>query len=260
MGRVRSAINEAWASWRALSKLWVKDAVGRDKWYYKFQWDYYRTRAWRRYGLEPDREDNNSAKARWWLTYDLANLKLAKLRGAESMYKYILSVIKSRGHKRSFVHYITYMGFSDKDPEGYFQCFLGDCEARGIKVRDDVNRIPRFRRKVELRNLSGTTAGLARYTCANNRVGIEIDEDTWNSYGRWGRAWILYHEAGHDVLNLDHVGGSARLMSTSINAFSILTEKEFMRVTRNLFEDYANKEESSDVKLWSTCTEFVGVK
>ena len=50
--------------------------------------------------------------------------------------------------------------------------------------------------------------------CYDNRINVTFGTDNWNGFffHDYRKAWLVYHELGHDILNLDHVCGELEMM------------------------------------------------
>ena len=61
---------------------------------------------------------------------------------------------------------------------------------------------------------AGGLVGGSNGACYDDEIAIDLGTDYWNRsfFQDWEKAWLMYHELGHDVLNLDHVCGSLEMM------------------------------------------------
>ena len=69
-------------------------------------------------------------------------------------------------------------------------------------------------------------------------VYMEIDPDQWASASRIKKWYIIYHELGHDILNLSH-NTAGPMMNTS-DAGKSFTYSEFYRDKKTMFNYYKN--------------------
>ena len=67
---------------------------------------------------------------------------------------------------------------------------------------------------VKFEQLDGNTIALA-YNHNKDNVVVLVDPENWNNATPIKRWWIMYHELGHDILNLDHNQGGSALMNAT---------------------------------------------
>ena len=73
------------------------------------------------------------------------------------------------------------------------------------------------------------------------KVDIKIDADAWRNYSTLQKMWLVFHELGHDVLNLKHTK-TGLMMPNIPKDTKITTQKLFRALTGAL--EIARKEES----------------
>ena len=73
----------------------------------------------------------------------------------------------------------------------------------------------------------------------NNQIVIKIDPEKWAKASSIKRWYILYHELGHDVLNLKHGEGGV-MMFTYPNKANYSWE-DFIRDRSTMFKYYKKK-------------------
>ena len=66
---------------------------------------------------------------------------------------------------------------------------------------------------------AGGLVGGSHGACYDNEIHIDLGTDYWNGsfFQDYQKAWLMYHELGHDVLNLDHVCGELEMMHPGLN-------------------------------------------
>tara|TARA_Y100000766_G_scaffold254298_1_gene239662 strand:+ start:48 stop:1004 length:957 start_codon:yes stop_codon:yes gene_type:complete len=85
--------------------------------------------------------------------------------------------------------------------------FLQDAILWGIKINNNQNI------KATFEQLDGNTIALALGKNYDNDIVIKVDPENWQNSSAAKRWYILYHELGHDVLNLDHGEGGKMMFN-----------------------------------------------
>ena len=80
------------------------------------------------------------------------------------------------------------------------QIFLEDCRANGIYIRE--NNI-----QANTENLSSGLVASAYAMNNDDEIILKVDANRWKNSSPLKKWFILYHELGHDVLNLEHGEG-----------------------------------------------------
>lgn len=74
----------------------------------------------------------------------------------------------------------------------------------------------------------------------DNKVEIYINRRSWDSFSKSKRYYIIYHELGHDILNLQDLNDDemnyGKIMYPSISNYSNLTMNDFIINMNELFE------------------------
>lgn len=91
--------------------------------------------------------------------------------------------------------------------------FLDDCAENGINVK-------RGAIKSSFEMLSGTTLGLSYGIYDDQNIIIKIDPQKWSEASIPKRWYLLYHELGHDVLNLEHGEGGKMMFNFADKGYS----------------------------------------
>ena len=105
----------------------------------------------------------------------------------------------------------------------------------------DFSYIYGFRNKVllEFGDPRSMDEGVIAYTDTlgnDNRVHVVVNPELWEAASPMKRIAILYHELGHDILNLEHRGEKGPLMS--VYARSNYTLFEFYELRDGMFRFY----------------------
>lgn len=73
----------------------------------------------------------------------------------------------------------------------------------------------------------------------NNLVEIYINSNSWNSFNKTLKYYIIYHELSHDVLNLDDLNDNkdnyGKIMYPNISVYSDLDMNDFIENMDELF-------------------------
>ena len=108
--------------------------------------------------------------------------------------------------------YIYKMGLVNSNPfdlEKYVDKFILDAKANhGI----DLSYVNRNERLIMFRQLERETIALAYKMDDDEKVLVLVDPENWNNANQALRYYIIYHELGHDILNLEH-GEGGRMMN-----------------------------------------------
>ena len=91
--------------------------------------------------------------------------------------------------------------------------FLVDCKLNGIKLQNNVI-------DVKFESLDDNTIGLS-YAMNNDKlIKIRIDPQAWSESSAPKKWYLLYHELGHDVLNLEHGNGGKMMFNFADRGYS----------------------------------------
>jgi hypothetical protein len=103
--------------------------------------------------------------------------------------------------------------------------FIEDCKEHNIQVNTNQQMIATFT------PLEGGTIARALSMNNDNKIWIEVDPDNWVNAGRSSRWYTIYHELGHDILNLDHGNGGSMMFNYAPDDYAwsdFLNDKEEM--------------------------------
>ena len=103
--------------------------------------------------------------------------------------------------------------------------FLDDCNKNNIKIP-------------EVKNIEATFEPLGSQTLAlsyafgnDSLIKIKVDPASWSNSTIEKKWYVLYHELGHDVLNLEHGQGGKMMFNFADKEYSwdeFITDKEYM--------------------------------
>ena len=108
--------------------------------------------------------------------------------------------------------------------------FLLDCKSHDIVVKKG-EVITSFE------TLDGRTLGLSYGINNDTRIELKIDPEKWANASMPKRWYLIYHELGHDVLNLQHGNGGKMMFNFADKGYSW---KEFWEDRKYMFESYKN--------------------
>ncbi|MFV8327624.1 hypothetical protein [Flavobacterium sp. ZS1P14] len=111
------------------------------------------------------------------------------------------------------------------DLEAMVRFFIHDCEKNNIKIPE----IKKITSTFEV--LQGSTIALAYGYNNDDEVIIKVDPAKWANCPIEKRWYVLYHELGHDVLNLDHGQGGKMMFNFAERDYTwdeFFNDKEYM--------------------------------
>lgn len=134
-----------------------------------------------------------------------SNLKFTKvsLRGSTSALNKICGTSLKPSRKNQF-DYIYNMGMANFNPfdyEGYIYKFLEDAKKNHGLNFDYVKDKTLY---TISKNLENGVIAQSLTSNDDDSVVIQIDPQNWQKASQAKRWYIIYHELGHDILNLDH--------------------------------------------------------
>lgn len=124
-----------------------------------------------------------------------------------------------------FINDIDIREISMYDLTSMVSIFLDDCSEFNIPT-PDINTL-----KVTFEPLEGNTVALAFGMNYDDAIVIKVDPDKWQKASDAKKWYILYHELGHDVLNLEHGEGGKMMFNYAEREYTweeFFEDKEFM--------------------------------
>tara|TARA_B100001057_G_C22849907_1_gene950570 strand:+ start:112 stop:3132 length:3021 start_codon:yes stop_codon:yes gene_type:complete len=82
------------------------------------------------------------------------------------------------------------------------------------------NRIDRMDMNISFRQLKNKTVAVALGMDDNSKIEIVVNPDGWKNFSTSKRFYVLYHELGHDVFNLNHGNGGKMMYNYAEKDFS----------------------------------------
>lgn len=109
--------------------------------------------------------------------------------------------------------------------------FLLDCKNQNILVK-------RGKVFTSFETLDGQTLGLSFGMNNDSKIELKIDPIKWEKSSIPKRWYLIYHELGHDVLNLKHGNGGKMMYNFADKGYSW---KEFWEDKNYMFESYKRR-------------------
>ena len=136
------------------------------------------------------------------------------------------------------LHYMTYdenlnitgniKKISNYDLRRMVNFYLDNCKNYGIII-------PKQNIKATFEELEGNTIALAMGKNYDDDIVIKVDPENWQNSSPVKRWYILYHELGHDVLNLSHGEGGKMMFNFVERDYSW---DEFISDRNEMFYNY----------------------
>ena len=117
------------------------------------------------------------------------------------------------------------------DLEAMVNIFLEDCKKNNI-LPPSINTL-----KATFEPLEESTIAVAYAMNDDSKIIIKVDPSNWANSSKPKRWYILYHELGHDVLNLNHGEGGKMMYNFADREYTwdeYFTDKQYM------FNSYKN--------------------
>ena len=137
--------------------------------------------------------------------------------------------------QKNIFEYRFYMGLANMNPfdyEGYIYKFIEDAKRNHDLNLDHIRNTKIY---TISKNLEAGTIAESLSMNDDSSVILQIDPYQWRNASQVKRWYIIYHELGHDILNLEH-GQCGRMMDAY--AKDDYTWKEFEEDKKIMFEKY----------------------
>jgi hypothetical protein len=111
------------------------------------------------------------------------------------------------------------------DIKSFIEVFINDCENNKIKIQKDMIISANFE------PLDGNIIALAYGLGDDSKVIIKVDPLKWKEASIEKKWYIIYHELGHDILNLNHGEAGKMMFNFADKEYSwkdFLEDKEYM--------------------------------
>ena len=115
--------------------------------------------------------------------------------------------------------------------EDFVDVFLKDCKSNGIRVsKQNI--------KCKFKFLPSPIIALSYSMNHNSKITIEVDAERWEEASIETKWYIIYHELGHDVLNLEHGHGGKMMFPIAEDYYDW---DEFFEDKLSMFNYYKTK-------------------
>ncbi len=155
------------------------------------------------------------------------------LKGSTSAINKIIGykIEPSRKNQFDYIYNMGMANFNPFDYEGYIYKFLEDAKKNhNLNFDYTKNTIITLSKRLE-----DKTIAVALASNDDNKVAIAIDPESWQKASQPKRWYIIYHELGHDILNLEH-GECGAMMNEYAKPDYTWSELEKDKTT--MFESY----------------------
>lgn len=146
---------------------------------------------------------------------------------------YIFLIVLSKTTVRKNQNIFTVSGVELKNISTFtlremVEVFISDCLEHSIKInKQDID--------AKFEQLEGDAIGLSYGIDNNEKVILKVDPAKWQKASKPKRWYILYHELGHDILNLNHGEGGKMMFNFSDKGYSW---EEFYEDKEEMFKTF----------------------
>ena len=109
--------------------------------------------------------------------------------------------------KKNMFDYKVTSGLANANPfdlETYVDKFILDAKQNHNIDLSYIDKKNKTNRLIIFRQLEGAIIAAAYESDNDDKVFIQVDPENWQNASQAKRWYIIYHELGHDILNLDH--------------------------------------------------------
>mgnify|MGYP006075089625 CR=1 FL=1 len=134
--------------------------------------------------------------------------------------------------------YAVANGLANVNPfnlEKYIDKFILDAK---INHNIDLSYVNKRDRLIIFRELKEKTIAIAYKMNNDNEVFVKVDPENWYAANQSKRWYIIYHELGHDILNLEHGECGAMMNATTSGSY---TWDRLEKDKNTMFESYKLK-------------------
>lgn len=139
------------------------------------------------------------------------------LKGSSKMINKIIKDTPPTTKNSSYIYQLGLVNSNPFDLETYVDKFIEDARKNhGI----DLSHVNRGKRLIIFRQLNEQEIALASEKDNDSKVLVFVDPEDWNTATQSLRYYIVYHELGHDILNLDHGEGGDMMNAYKQGSYS----------------------------------------
>ena len=178
---------------------------------------------------------------------DYTILRTAKLERDDSSYAYKFLVSRTTivTIKPIEVSGVYLKDINTYDLKEMIKIFLEDCKNHGININEQII-------KSEFKTLDKGILGLSYGKDNDKLIDIKVDPEQWSNASKPKKWYLIYHELGHDVLNLNHGEGGKMMFNFSDKTYSwkdFFNDKEYMLTSRRPFSSPTSVVGQQEIKL-----------
>jgi len=145
-----------------------------------------------------------------------------------------------RQHGYSSKNYVKTQEYeTSKELKPYIDKFFRDLNSHGIYPAIPTKFIMKFS-SLDSHKSTSHVHGLSFGFEDDDKVEIYINKNSWNSFNKAQKHYIVYHELSHDILNLDDLNDSienyGRIMFPYISRYNGLKMNDFIENMKHLFK------------------------
>lgn len=180
----------------------------------------------------------------FWLGFS-NKLKLAAFKSGKEIddffyeSNFVIRNYKGRGYEEDDENNkLDLRKINNYDLKAMINFFIEDYNRLSKKVNDKLISPKIFDEKnilATFETLQGNTIALSYGMNNDSKIIIKVDPEKWAGASETKRWYILYHELGHDILNLEHGEGGKMMFNFSEREYSwddFITDKKYM-LSRN---------------------------
>ena len=151
--------------------------------------------------------DKSNNQEDYYFSFTVKNKEMSELFDmiTKTSSKSSKSMENSINNIRFVINGVDMRKINEYDLESMIQFFLKDCNRNNIKLKDQNSIIATFE------PLEGNTIALAYGFGNDSLIKIKVDPEKWMQASIEKKWYVIYHELGHDVLNLEH-GQAGKMM------------------------------------------------
>ena len=135
----------------------------------------------------------------------------------------------------SYIYKMHLVNANPFDLESYIDKFIEDAK---LNHDLDLSYVNSHDRLIIFRQLESNTIALAAEKDNDEKVLIFVDPENWQKANQSLRWYIIYHELGHDILNLEHGECGPMMNPTTTGKYSW---SRFENDNKRMFTDYKLK-------------------
>ncbi len=128
---------------------------------------------------------------------------------------------------------------SNEELKPYINKFFRDLNNHGINKSIPKDFIFKFS-DLESNKTTSHYHGVSLGHDDDDKVEIYINKNSWSSFNKTQRYYIVYHELSHDILNLDDLSENeanyGKIMYPSISKYDNLKMNDFVKNMKDLFK------------------------